>query len=332
MDNYYSIKIPKPCHEGWDTMTPQDKGRFCRSCNKTVVDFTKMDSYQIQDFLQENKDQRICGHIKQTQLDSINLRIPLSLIHQKHSVYKSFFLATLIIMGTSLFSCSSKNGTPQKIDSIEVVDTLNNRVIDIIGDLAPPKKTDSTSGQKKILKPATILPTPRRPITGVMIANMVTTGELVSPPDPVKIDSIKTESHALDIEGEISVIDHTTTKAYTLVNVDQYPAFQETLDTLSKEDGRKRFESELNQFVKTNFIKPSKVDLELKGKQRIYVNFEIQKNGEIKIIKIKSHHKSLDLEAARVIQKLPKLIPAKKNGQTVASLYALPIIINTEEE
>ena len=112
MANYYSIKIPEPCHEGWDSMTPKDKGRFCGSCNKTIVDFTKMDTYQIQDFLQENKDKRICGHIKQTQLDSINLIIPLSLIQQKHSVYKSFFLAAMIIMGTTLFNCSSKNGTP----------------------------------------------------------------------------------------------------------------------------------------------------------------------------------------------------------------------------
>ena len=47
------------------------QGRFCGSCNKTVVDFTKMDSHQIQEFLQENKNQSICGHINQTQLDSI---------------------------------------------------------------------------------------------------------------------------------------------------------------------------------------------------------------------------------------------------------------------
>jgi len=332
MPNYYSIKIPKPCHKGWDSMSPKDKGRFCGSCNKTVVDFTKMDSHQIQEFLQENKEQRICGHINQTQLDSINLRVPLSLIQQNHNVYKTFFFAALIVMGTSLFSCSSKNGKPQKIDSVEVVDTLSNKVIDVLGNLAPPKKRDSTIIKKEILKPVKVRPTPHSPITGVMIANTTTTGELVMHPDPVKIDSLKTDDSFLDIEGEISIIDHTTTKAYTLHHVDQYPTFQDTLHTLSKEDGRKRFESELNQFVKTNFIKPSKADLELKGKQRIYVNFEIQKNGGIKIISIKSPHKSLELEATRVIQKLPKLIPAKKDGEIVVSRYTLPILFNTEEE
>lgn len=31
----FIIQIPKPCHEGWDKMTQNEKGRFYFSCNST---------------------------------------------------------------------------------------------------------------------------------------------------------------------------------------------------------------------------------------------------------------------------------------------------------
>ncbi|WP_034060934.1 hypothetical protein [Lacinutrix jangbogonensis] len=162
MANYYSIKIPEHCHEGWDTMSPIDKGRFCGSCNKTVVDFTKMDPIEIQSFLIMNKGQHICGHIKQSQIDSINLRIPPNLIQQNQNLYKSIFFALLIIMGTSLFSCTSNNGKPQKIDSIEVIDTTKNEVVDVLDMIARPTlHTENIATKKKACKPSkTISPRP----------------------------------------------------------------------------------------------------------------------------------------------------------------------------
>lgn len=124
MKNYYTISIPKPCHENWNTMAPTEKGKFCNSCSKTVVDFTKMDAYEIQDFISENKNNRICGHFKQTQLDSINIYIPSQVLVSPKNFHKTFLLALLIAMGTSLFNCTNKSGNKQKIDSIEVIDTI----------------------------------------------------------------------------------------------------------------------------------------------------------------------------------------------------------------
>lgn len=28
----YEIKIPKPCNEKWNAMTPTEKGAFCSNC------------------------------------------------------------------------------------------------------------------------------------------------------------------------------------------------------------------------------------------------------------------------------------------------------------
>lgn len=32
------IQIPTPCHENWNEMNANEKGKFCKVCNKTVVD------------------------------------------------------------------------------------------------------------------------------------------------------------------------------------------------------------------------------------------------------------------------------------------------------
>ncbi len=36
------LSIPKPCHEDWAAMTPNEQGRHCAVCAKTVTDFTQM--------------------------------------------------------------------------------------------------------------------------------------------------------------------------------------------------------------------------------------------------------------------------------------------------
>ena len=329
MANYYSIKIPKPCHEGWDTMSPKDKGRFCGSCNKTVVDFTKMDTFEIQDFLIHNKDQRICGHIKQTQLDSINIKIPLKLIQQNHNVYKSFFLALLIAMGTSLFSCSSKNGKPQKIDSIEVIDTNKNEVIDVLGIMAThQKKTDSITKMKACKTPK-ILPSTLE-VDGMMMIETVTTGDIVNIPEPIKEATLEIEEPFDIIVGEM-LMGEIETPVLSFINIEKPPEFLNTPSYLSITEKRDYFSKQITQFVQDNFNIDTAVNIGLEGKQKIYAQFTITKTGTIADLEIKAPHPIFERETRRVIEKLPKFIPAEEpNNKTVAVKYALPIVYNIE--
>lgn len=66
----FSLSVPKPCHENWDAMTPQDKGRFCVACQKAVVDFSSMSDRQIAGFFKKPTD-AVCGRFDGSQLNRI---------------------------------------------------------------------------------------------------------------------------------------------------------------------------------------------------------------------------------------------------------------------
>jgi TonB-dependent SusC/RagA subfamily outer membrane receptor len=62
------LTIPKPCHENWETMTPEEKGRFCSVCSKTVRDFTVDSDDEIVDVFANTSD-NICGKFNESQLN-----------------------------------------------------------------------------------------------------------------------------------------------------------------------------------------------------------------------------------------------------------------------
>ncbi|MGH1517747.1 hypothetical protein [Chryseobacterium sp. JK1] len=61
------ITIPKPCHENWADMTPDEKGRFCAVCSKTVHDFTGFSDEEL--VTRFNPEEGICGKFREDQLN-----------------------------------------------------------------------------------------------------------------------------------------------------------------------------------------------------------------------------------------------------------------------
>lgn len=64
-----SINVPNPCSETWEEMSPQEKGRFCSVCNKCVIDFTQKQPNEIQQIIDEKKEEEICGRFYDHQLN-----------------------------------------------------------------------------------------------------------------------------------------------------------------------------------------------------------------------------------------------------------------------
>lgn len=62
------MKIEIPCHENFKRMTPSNDGRYCASCEKVVVDFTKMNTGAIKDYFRNNVSSEVCGRFKSSQV------------------------------------------------------------------------------------------------------------------------------------------------------------------------------------------------------------------------------------------------------------------------
>ena len=73
MTNKIQISILKPCGENWQNMTLAEKGKFCASCQKKVIDFTSSSDREIVKYYNQNS--KVCGRFTTEQLNR-NLILP----------------------------------------------------------------------------------------------------------------------------------------------------------------------------------------------------------------------------------------------------------------
>lgn len=107
-----SLKVKNSCHENWDKMSLNDKGRFCNSCAKTVMDFTSLDNKSIFKILKSSKG-NVCGKLTASQLETPYLDI------KEQKQYKLPYSKTAagIILVTTLASVQSCNTEAIKINT-----------------------------------------------------------------------------------------------------------------------------------------------------------------------------------------------------------------------
>jgi len=66
------------------------------------------------------------------------------------------------------------------------------------------------------------------------------------------------------------------------------------------------------------------------GKKKVYVLFRIDRKGNVSDVRARGPHKRLEKEAIRVVNLLPKMIPARQRGRPVGVKYTLPITLLVE--
>jgi hypothetical protein len=63
------ITIPKPCSEDWNKMEQSEKGRFCSSCQKEIIDFSSLTDKELYQYF-SNAKIIPCGIFHQSQLNT----------------------------------------------------------------------------------------------------------------------------------------------------------------------------------------------------------------------------------------------------------------------
>ena len=150
------LKITNPCNQNWNSMSPNELGRYCQLCEKTVIDFTKMSPEEIKVYLKKNGNRRICGRIprvpikripskKEQWFNSLRLKINQRIAFRpiRYSLL-SLLSVLMVLFGCNQNVVENKNGTkdnppttaPDSItnDSTQRIDELHT-----VGNIARPE-------------------------------------------------------------------------------------------------------------------------------------------------------------------------------------------------
>ena len=103
------ISINEPCHENWDKMTPNDKGAFCLSCQKNVVDFSNKTVNEIKDFFRKKRDaESVCGRFEVDQLHDMSFDHFFEQF-KSWKYFQKFALIAFFVFGFNLFGSAQSN-------------------------------------------------------------------------------------------------------------------------------------------------------------------------------------------------------------------------------
>ncbi len=128
----FIIRIPEPCSEDWNQMTPTEKGRYCAVCQREIYDFTHLTHRQLANKIKRKEN--ICGLFRKDQLD-VDLYADTDL-----SLKKIGMMMSVTVMLSNSPSVFAQIDTQHKI---EVVDSLSNPAV--------PSASDTLSHYIKII-------------------------------------------------------------------------------------------------------------------------------------------------------------------------------------
>lgn len=285
------IQIADPCSEDWNKMKIGLISRHCASCEKAVMDFTKMDRGEIIYYLLSNSDKSVCGRMNRDQFDFHHDDIPLLIeVLKKKDANRSFLILALVCL--SLVSCSEDNASKQ-IKKQETIEVTGKMAIENV-DTSTKDSTKESIASKKLVEPQ---------IKGNID---VLVGEpcIVKEPEPPLMG--------------LPVLETNDTKALEQEEIYEFP---------EKMPEYKGGIEEMFAFIQAN-LKYPQYEKENGIQGTVYVRFIVNSTGKLSAFTILRGVKdspNFDKEVKRILNIMPDWIPAENKGKKVSTYYTLPI-------
>lgn len=141
------------------------------------------------------------------------------------------------------------------------------------------------------------------------------------------IESTETDQEEIieDVEVEEEVEEAIDVPFAIIEDVPIFPG----CEGVPKSQRRDCFQEKINKHVLKNFRYPEIAqDLGIQGK--VFVQFVIEKDGQISSIQMRGPDKTLEKEAHRIISKLPQMTPGKQRGRAVRVPFSIPIVFRLQ--
>lgn len=281
------LEIKEPCHEDWNKMKIGMISRHCDSCNKSVMDFTKMNRAEIITYILSNPNDQVCGRMTRDQFDFHHEDIPVLIETLSKTRNPNPFLIMALVC-LSLSACAQEQT------------------------VAPSKNTEVTLGEieapRQIEKATRIDSIPEQiPLKGkVACEPTVTKGEV----EPIMIGDIEPV-----VQGGIGIYEpetpHVKEKIYQFA--EKMPEYKGGMDAMF-------------EFIQSNLKYPKyEKDNGIQG--NVYVRFVVEKDGSLTqpvILKSVEGAKNFDSEVLRIIEMMPIWNPGENNGKAVPVYMTLP--------
>ena len=174
--------------------------------------------------------------------------------------------------------------------------------------------------------------------------------ELIKPPPPPPAAPERIEIVEDQSEVEEAVLESTETDENQIIEVSEINEIEEVVEEEevaedvpfaiieeapvypgckgTKAQKKKCLQEKIKEHVNKKYNTGLAGDLGLEaGNKKVYVQFKIDKTGNITNIRARGPHKRLEKEAIRVVKLLPKMTPGRQRGRSVGVKYTLPITL-----
>lgn len=136
--NRARIILTNPCSENWNAMQVDNVGRFCDSCQKSVIDFTSKSDEEIKTFLKDKRGEQLCGRFYVNQVERIRIEIDQNILISNIPFWQKFLVIVLVCFGPDFLGTDFVFAQTEA-DSIPV---LTERLDSLVSE--PVVETDST--------------------------------------------------------------------------------------------------------------------------------------------------------------------------------------------